>query len=87
MDSNLTQYLNFKLILVTINIVEWFFSQVKLNMMTMWNSLLPSTLEMIMFFKMNVIPMTMMTIQQALIAVRNTAVATALIEDQVLNDN
>ena len=56
-------------------------------MMTMWNSLLPSTLEMIMFFKMNVIPMTMMTIQQALIAVRNTAVATALIEDQVLNDN
>ena len=87
MDSNLTQYLNFKLILVTINIVEWFFSQVKLNMMTMWNSLLPSTLEMIMFFKMNVIPMTMMTIQQALIAVRNTAVATSLIEDQVLNDN
>jgi hypothetical protein len=87
LDSNLTQYLNFKLILVTINIVEWFFSQVKLNMMTMWNSLLPSTLEMIMFFKMNVIPMTMMTIQQALIAVRNTAVATSLIEDQVLNDN
>jgi hypothetical protein len=75
------------LIPVTSNIVEWFFSQVKLNMMNLWNPLLPSTLEMIMFFKMNVTPMTMMTIQQALIALRNTAVATSLVEDQVLNDN
>ena len=80
LDSNLTQYLDFRMIPVTSNIVEQFFSQVKLNMTAMRNSLLPSTLETIMFLKMNTKVMTPMTVQQALIAIRKTAAAASLIE-------
>ena len=64
-DSN-TTYMDLKLIPITSNVVERFFSNAKLNMTTLWNSLLPSTLEDIMFLKINASLMTMMTVQKAI---------------------
>lgn len=61
-----TEYLDFKLVPITSNIVERFFSQVKLNMTPLRNSLLPSTLETIMFLKLNSPLMNVMTVQKAM---------------------
>ena len=60
------QYVNFKMIPVTSNIVEQFFSQVKLNMTLLRNSLLPSGLQAIMFLKMNALLMTVTTVHKAM---------------------
>ena len=59
-------YIDFTLLPVTSNIVERFFSQVKLNLTTMRNSLLPSTLETVMFLKANAAFMSKLTVQKAL---------------------
>ena len=56
---------------VTSNVVERFFSQVKLNVTNMRNSLLPSTLEAIMFIKMNAALITAATVQKALVFLAN----------------
>jgi hypothetical protein len=63
-DSN-TTYMDLKLIPITSNVVERFFSYAKLNMTTLRNSLLPSTVGNIMFLKINASLMTMMTVQKA----------------------
>ena len=60
------QYIDFKTIPVTSNIVEQFFSHVRLNMTLLRNSLLPSTLEAIMFLKMNASLMTVTMVQKAI---------------------
>ena len=61
-------YIDMKLLPVTSNIVERFFiQQVKLIVTYLRNSLLqPSTLEIIMFLKLNAESMTKMTVQMAL---------------------
>ena len=58
--------MDFKLIPITSNVVERFFSKVKLSMTTLQNALLPSTLENIMFLKINASLMSMMTVQKAI---------------------
>jgi hypothetical protein len=50
---------------ITSNIVERFFSQVKLTLTYLCNSLLPCILEIIMLLKMNAESMTKMTVQVA----------------------
>jgi hypothetical protein len=59
-------YIDMKLLPVTSNIVERFFSQVKLTLTYLRNSLLPSTLEIVMFLKLNAEFMTKMTVHMAL---------------------
>jgi hypothetical protein len=59
-------YVDMKKIPVTSNIVERFFSQVKLTLTYLRNSMLPSTLQIIMFLKLNASSMTKMTVQVAL---------------------
>ena len=59
-------YIDMKLLPVTSNIVERFFIQVKLILTYLRNSLQPTTLEIIMFLKMNAESMTKMTVQMAL---------------------
>jgi hypothetical protein len=49
----ISKYMNLTSIPVTSNIVERFFSQAKLNLTTLRNTMLPSTLEGIMFLKIN----------------------------------
>ena len=61
-----TTYMDPKLIPITSNIVDRFFSYVKLNMIILQNSLLPSTLENIMFSLINASLMSMMTIQKTI---------------------
>lgn len=60
------KYVQIELLPITSNIVERFFSQVKLNLTYLRNSLLPSTLETIMFLKMNKSFMSKMTVQTAM---------------------
>ena len=47
------KYIDVSLLPVSSNVVERFFSQVKLNLTNLRNNLLPSTLEILMFLKMN----------------------------------
>ena len=69
-------YIDMRKIPVTSNIVERFFSQVKLTLTYLRNSMLPSTLEMIMFLKLNAASMTKMTVQAALTATTSTNTST-----------
>jgi hypothetical protein len=69
------KYVNIAAFPVTSNIVERFFSQVKLNMTTQQNSLLPKTLETLMFLKMNSNLMSTMTVQTAMNMLRVPAAA------------
>jgi len=55
-----------KKIPITSNIVERFFSQVKLNMTVLRNSMLPSTLVTLMFLKINSNLLSKFTVQKAL---------------------
>jgi hypothetical protein len=48
-----TKYIEVSELPITSNIVERFFSQVKLNLMHLRNNLLPSTLGILMFLRMN----------------------------------
>ena len=59
-------YIDLTKIPVSSNIVERFFSQVKLNLTYLRNRLLPSTLETLMFLKMNVSLFTKMTVHKAI---------------------
>ena len=68
-DSN-TTYTDLKLIPITSNVFERFFSNAKLIMTTLQNSLLPSTLENNMFLKINTSLMSMMTVPKAINAER-----------------
>jgi hypothetical protein len=61
-----TTYMDFKLIPIPINVVERYFRNVKLNMTTLQNALLPSTLENITFLLINASLMSMMTVQKAI---------------------
>ena len=47
------KYIDVSLLPVSSNVVERFFSQVKLNLTNLRNNLLPSTVEILMFLKMN----------------------------------
>ena len=58
--------IDLKKIPITSNIVERFFSQVKLNMTVLRNSMLPSTLETLMFLKINSNLLSKFTVQKAL---------------------
>ena len=69
-------YLDMKKLPVTSNIVERFFSQVKLTLTYLRNSLLPSTLEMIMFLKLNAESMSKMTVPMALKGSTNIVTST-----------
>ena len=65
--ENQLYYINMKLLPVTTsNIVEQFFSQVKLTQTYLQNCLQPSTLEIIVFLKLDAESMTKMTVQIAL---------------------
>ena len=59
-------YVDLSLIPTTTNIVERFFSHVKLNLTTLRNSLLPRTLEAIMFLKMNKLSFNSFIVQEAM---------------------
>jgi len=61
-----TTYIDLTKIPVSSNIVERFFSQVKLNLTYLRNRLLPSTLETLMFLKMNKSLFNKMTVQKAI---------------------
>jgi hAT family C-terminal dimerisation region len=60
------KYIDIAKIPVTSNVVERFFSQVKLNMTYTRNCLHPKTLEIIMFLKLNASYKTKMVVQQAI---------------------
>jgi hypothetical protein len=60
------KYIDIAKVPVTSNVVERFFSQVKLNMTYTRNCLHPKTLEIIMFLKMNASYKTKMVVQQAI---------------------
>ena len=64
--SPMIQYVDFDKLPVSSNIVERFFSQVKLVLTPLRNSLQPSTLESIMFLKMNRHLWGKLTVQEAL---------------------
>ena len=66
-------YLDMRKLPVTSNIVEQFFSQVKLTLTYLRNSMLPSKLEMIMLLKLNAASMTKMTVQAALTTTKTTS--------------
>lgn len=65
------KYIELKDIPVTSNIVERFFSQVKLNLTYLRNNLLPSTLEMIMFLKLNALMLSPLYAQKAMNNISN----------------
>ena len=58
--------MDFKLIPIPSNVVERFFRNVKLNMTTLQNALLPSKLDNIMFLKINASLMSMMTVEKVI---------------------
>ena len=66
-----TKYIDLSKIPITSNVVERFFSQVKLNMTNMQNYLLPSTMETIMFLKLNKPMVSPMTVQSALVYIHS----------------
>jgi hAT family C-terminal dimerisation region len=68
---NKSTYTDLSLIPISSNTVERFFSQVKLNLNNLRNSLLPSTLETIMFIKMNNALITASWVEKAMIHLRN----------------
>ena len=70
--ESVVQYIDFTRIPITSNIVERFFSQVKLNMTAMRNRMYPHTLENLMFIKMNHLMVNPMVVQQAMTLIKNS---------------
>jgi hypothetical protein len=64
-------YLDLKKIPITSNVVERFFSLVKLNLTYLRNSMLPRTLENIMFLKLNAPLVMKMTVQKGMNLIKN----------------
>jgi hypothetical protein len=67
------KYVDFSKIPISSNVVERFFSQVKLTLTHLRNSLKPRTLETIMFLKMNATYMTKVEVHKALRSVPDAA--------------